>query len=131
MSQAPRTLSRRIVQSPSLAPSRHELAYLTDMSARKLGGGRVLGSGKNLSPALSPLPKQNTLLSPSASSVSLASSASASTPPTDNHDESLLARISVEHSSEAGNAAAAAASSRLVCPICNEEMVGYTVPAEG
>lgn len=110
------------------------------MSGRKLGGGRVLGSGKNLSPNPSPLSKQRNaaLLSPTASSVSLNSSASTSTPPTDNHDLDLASRISLEQtngttsngihsngtSSNGAVTAAARASSKLVCPICNEEMVG-------
>jgi rabenosyn-5 len=99
------------------------------MSGRKLGGGRVLGSGKNLSPNPSPLSKQRhtSLLSPSASSISLNSSASTSTPPTDNHDQDLVSRISLEQSngssSNGAASAAARASSKLVCPICNEEMV--------
>ncbi|EGP83938.1 uncharacterized protein MYCGRDRAFT_48386 [Zymoseptoria tritici IPO323] len=98
-------------------------------SRRSLGGGRVLGSGKGLAPpapapAISIPPKQvqatrNTgLLSPSESSVSLNSQAS-STPITDHED--LTSRIALD---EQGSAqAAAAASSRMVCPICNEEMV--------
>ena len=118
------------------------------MSGRKLGGGRVLGSGANLSPSPSPLAKQRvpnaslqrngslqsdaslqpnaSLLSPSTSTVSLDSSRASSTPPTDNLDQDLASRISLEQGNALtsnGAAAVAAAGSRLVCPICNEEMV--------
>ena len=90
------------------------------MAARKLGGGRVLGSGRNLSPAAAALaPPSASLQSPSASSVSVGSSVSAATDPQD-----ISARISFEQSDENnGRPAAAAARSTLVCPICNEEMV--------
>ena len=91
------------------------------MSGRKLGGGRVLGSGRSLSPAVAALPKRNSaLLSPSASSVSLNSSASTSHTSTEPQD--LASRISLDQF-DGASAAATAASSRLVCPICNEEMV--------
>ena len=88
------------------------------MSARKLGGGRVLGSGRSLSPAYPP--RNSSLLSPSASTVSVNSSSS--TPPsTDPHD--ISSRISLDQSDGATAAATDAANSRLVCPICNEDMV--------
>ncbi len=87
------------------------------MSARKLGGGRVLGSGRSLSPAHPP--RNSSLLSPSASTVSVSSSASTQ-PSTDPQD--ISSRISLDQS-DGGNAAAAAADSRLACPICNEDMV--------
>ncbi|OCL02509.1 vacuolar segregation protein-like protein pep7 [Glonium stellatum] len=77
-------------------------------SGRSLGGGRVLGSGRNIPPAVSPLPppqhKRNTSNSP------------ASTAET----QDISSKVSLEN---ADNAAAASASSRLVCPICNEEMM--------
>ncbi|KAL8754598.1 MAG: hypothetical protein Q9199_004235 [Rusavskia elegans] len=90
------------------------------MAARKLGGGRVLESGRNLSPAAAALPPRSTSLqSPSESSVSVNSSVSTSTDPQD-----INARISFDQSDERnGKAAAASARSTLVCPICNEEMV--------
>jgi len=89
------------------------------MSARKLGGGRVLGSGRSLSPAYPP--RNSSLLSPSASTVSVSSSSSTQ-PSTDPQD--ISSRISLDHS-DGGSAATAAtaANPRLVCPICNEEMV--------
>lgn len=91
------------------------------MASRKLGGGRILGSGRSLSPAAAAIPTRSAaLLSPSASSVSVNSSTSTS-------QQSIIAqdlgsRISLEQSEE-NDVAVAAASSRLVCPICNEEMV--------
>lgn len=90
------------------------------MSARKLGGGRVLGSGKNLAPSATYPARNSSLLSPSGSTLSVSSSASTSQPSTDAQD--ISSRISLDQS-ETENAATAAASSRLACPICNEEMV--------
>ncbi|KAL9611378.1 MAG: hypothetical protein Q9167_003973 [Letrouitia subvulpina] len=91
------------------------------MSSRKLGGGRILGNGKNLNPTVPTLPQRTTsLLSPSASSVSVDSSASFSQQSTDTQD--ISSRISLENQNDT-NGIAAGASSRLFCPICNEEMV--------
>lgn len=93
------------------------------MAARRsLGGGRVLGSGKSLAPPV-PASKQPVrspgLLSPSESSVSLSSHTSGTPLSIDNED--ITSRVALD---EHGSAqAAAAASSRMVCPICNEEMV--------
>ena len=81
----------------------------------------MLGSGRNLAPAPTYPARNSSLLSPSGSTLSVSSSASTSQPSTDAQD--LGSRISLEQS-EADNAAAVAASSRLACPICNEEMVG-------
>lgn len=89
------------------------------MSARKLGGGRVLGSGRSLSPAYPP--RNSSLLSPSASTVSVSSSSSTQ-PSTDPQD--ISSRISLDQSDGAnGGSPATAAGARLACPICNEEMV--------
>lgn len=91
------------------------------MSRRTLGGGRVLGSGKSLSPAVLPPQKtQQNLLSPSASTLSLDSQASASQRSSETQD--LSSRISLDNGDSSATAAASA-SARLVCPICNEEMV--------
>ncbi|KAJ9193648.1 hypothetical protein DTO164E3_7740 [Paecilomyces variotii] len=93
------------------------------MSRRTLGGGRVLGSGKSLSPA-GPTPSPQTkpkVLSPSASSVSLNSQASASQFSSETQD--ITSRISLENGDNAISAAPAASGANLVCPICNEEMV--------
>ncbi|KAL8760678.1 MAG: hypothetical protein Q9184_003147 [Pyrenodesmia sp. 2 TL-2023] len=88
------------------------------MSARKLEGGRVLGSGKNLSPASAALPPRTaSLQSPSASSISVNSSVSTSTDPQDIHS-----RVSFDQADENGLSNNAAASA-LFCPICNDEMV--------
>ncbi|MCJ1478101.1 carboxypeptidase Y-deficient [Lambiella insularis] len=94
------------------------------MSGRKIGGGRVLGSGRSLSPATALQPKRNaSLLSPSASSVSLNSSTSTSHTSTEPQD--LSSRVSLDQSDGAGarGVLGALSSSRLVCPICNEEML--------
>ena len=87
------------------------------MSARKIGGGRILGSGRSLSPAYPP--RNSSLLSPSASTVSVSSSSSTQ-PSTDVQD--ISSRVSLDHN-DGSNAATVVAASRLVCPICNEEMV--------
>jgi hypothetical protein len=93
------------------------------MSSRSLGGGRILGSGRSLSSAVSPFPPRNTsLLSPSVSTLSVNSSASTSQKSGDAPD--LSSRISLEPNDD-NTAAASVAASRLVCPICNEEMVGF------
>ncbi|KAI5368337.1 putative FYVE zinc finger, Zinc finger, FYVE/PHD-type, Zinc finger, RING/FYVE/PHD-type [Septoria linicola] len=99
-------------------------------SRRSLGGGRVLGSGKGLAPppppSASPAPpkpgqaaQRPPLLSPSDSSVSLSSRASSTPITTDTED--LTSRIALD--SDGVAQAAAAATNRMVCPICNEEMV--------
>jgi rabenosyn-5 len=93
------------------------------MSRRTLGGGRVLGSGRSLSPAVPPAQKpnaQNLYLSPSASTLSLGSGVS--TPPS-SESQDLASRISVDHGDTSLASTAAAAGARMVCPICNEEMV--------
>ena len=84
----------------------------------------MLGSGRSLSPAYPP--RNSSLLSPTASSVSVNSS---SQPSTDAQD--LSSRISLDQTDgDNGTAAALAASTRLACPICNEEMVAF-VPSIG
>ncbi|KAA8611718.1 FYVE multi-domain protein [Pyrenophora tritici-repentis] len=94
-------------------------------SRRSLGGGRVLGSGRNLSPAAaSPqsaaIHRRNaSLLSPSESSVSLSSQTSNSPASTSETREDITSRVLIGPNDNA----AARASNRLVCPICNEEMV--------
>ena len=93
------------------------------MSRRTLGGGRVLGSGKSLSPAVPPAQKphaHNLYLSPSASTLSLGSGVS--TPPS-SESQDLTSRISVDHVDTSLASAAAAADAKMVCPICNEQMV--------
>lgn len=108
------TLSRTLPYATTV----HQLHAQTStiiMSSGRTQGRRVLGTQKTQT--LKPDPPPNrphhsrnvSLLSPSESSIS----SQPSTPPT--HD--LAANVSL------GQAAAASASSRLVCPICNEEMV--------
>jgi rabenosyn-5 len=96
-------------------------------SRRSLGGGRVLGSGRNLSPAASPQPRPQhirnaSLLSPTESSVSLSSQTSNSPASTADTREDIGSKVLLGPTDNA----AASASSRLVCPICSEEMVGMT-----
>ncbi|KAI9807415.1 MAG: carboxypeptidase Y-deficient [Piccolia ochrophora] len=89
------------------------------MASRKLGGGRVLGSGRSLSPQVAAQQRNNpSLLSPSDSSVSLNSQVSTSQVSSETQD--LSSRVSLDNGDRS---AAAAASSKLVCPICNEEMM--------
>ncbi|KAL1608537.1 carboxypeptidase Y-deficient [Paraconiothyrium brasiliense] len=93
-------------------------------SGRSLGGGRVFGSGRNLSPAVSPRPpahhhRNASLLSPSESSISLSSQTSNSPASTAETRDDIGSKVLLPGSDNA----AASASSRLVCPICNEEML--------
>lgn len=101
------------------------------MSGRKLGGGRVLGSGKGLAPPLPPPSSSHNhhrVTSPyapsDASSVSQYSNSQQSlSPPSssavpDFGPQDLASRISIGAPSTGD-----AASARLVCPICDEEMV--------
>ncbi|KAK7180970.1 FYVE zinc finger [Paraphaeosphaeria sporulosa] len=93
-------------------------------SGRSLGGGRVLGSGRNLSPAVSPRPpahhrRNASLLSPSESSISLSSQTSNSPASTAEARDDITSKVLLPGAENA----AASASSRLVCPICNEEML--------
>src|SRR5579871_4934930 len=95
-------------------------------SRRTLGRGRVLGNARNLSPTASPSPqhqRNTSLLSPSDSSLSLNSQVSNSIATTATEAQDLASKVSIGQSDHA--AAAAAASSKLVCPICNEDMVRF------
>ncbi|GAQ04102.1 hypothetical protein ALT_1423 [Aspergillus lentulus] len=93
------------------------------MSRRTLGGGRVLGTPNALAAAASTASPQQkpSILSPSASSLSLSSQASASQFSSETQD--LTSRISLENGATSISAAPAAAGAQLACPICNEEMV--------
>ena len=93
------------------------------MSSRSLGGGRILGSGKGLSPVAAAYPpgRSTTLLSPTPSSLSVTSSISTSQPSTDAQD--LSSRVSLDHSDDSTPNGGAGGAPSLVCPICNEEMV--------
>lgn len=95
------------------------------MSTRKLGGGRVLGGGRSLSASVATLTQRNTsFLPPTAGSVSVNSSRSTSQQSLDPQD--LSSRVSLEQSDD-DNAAAIAAATSLVCPICNEETVSWVL----
>ncbi|KAI9805114.1 MAG: hypothetical protein M1825_000948 [Sarcosagium campestre] len=89
---------------------------------RRLGAGRVLGNASLLSPNASPgrssHERKPSLLSPSESSISLTSELSASQPSSETQD--LSSRVSLEGGDRS---VAAAARSKLVCPICDEEMM--------
>ncbi|CAJ2512552.1 Uu.00g055670.m01.CDS01 [Anthostomella pinea] len=99
------------------------------MSGRKLGGGRVLGSGKGLAPPTTPAiqrgrERASSPSAPSDSTLSIGSpdvsSMSLGTPsPLPGFAQDLTSNISVGGPSSAG----LANSSKLVCPICNEEMM--------
>ncbi|KAI0508871.1 FYVE zinc finger protein [Xylaria bambusicola] len=95
------------------------------MSGRKLGGGRVLGSGRGLAPPVSPAVRRESATSPSVpsdSTLSLGSPAASVSPtassPLPDFSQDLTSNISLAGPSDIGNA-----SSSLVCPICNEEML--------
>ncbi|RMZ89427.1 hypothetical protein DV736_g3336, partial [Chaetothyriales sp. CBS 134916] len=100
------------------------------MSRRTIGGGRVLGSGRNISatviaPAAAPKtasPLPINVLSPSASTISLNSTEGSSTPPT-LESQDIASRVSLDHGPPNLSRPAAGADDRLVCPICSEEMV--------
>lgn len=114
------------------------------MAARRsLGGGRILGSGRSLSPAVAARAqhkhnssthnnhnhtRNTSLLSPSESSISLSSQTS--TTPISSETEDLTSRVALDnhHGPATATTAAASASSRLMCPICNEDMVGIALP---
>lgn len=94
------------------------------MPPRTLGGGRVLGNANAFTPAAASSPQQpkGRVLSPSASSVSLGSQASASQL-SSSENQDLISRISLENGDTSISAAPAAAGAQLACPICSEEMV--------
>jgi|SRR4051812_3007929 rabenosyn-5 len=97
------------------------------MSGRKLGGGRILGSGKSLAPPAPPSQQRKPpdVVSPSASTLSLGSSRESAisplaTSPIPDAGQDLISRASLENG---GPSRVSAASSKLTCPICQEEMV--------
>jgi hypothetical protein len=97
------------------------------MSRRTLGGGRILGSSATLSPPPQPhqLSKSNShLLPPSPSNLSIDSAVST---PRSSESHDLAPKSFLEHGDSPAANVATAASSRLVCPICNEEMVRCSI----
>ena len=98
------------------------------MSNRKLGGGRVLGNGKGLGPpTFSAHQRTNDLISPSESTLSLSSRESTASPlatsPLPDTIQDLSSRVLLENKGPS----VTAASSKLVCPICDEEMVNASL----
>ncbi|KFZ24170.1 hypothetical protein V502_01333 [Pseudogymnoascus sp. VKM F-4520 (FW-2644)] len=94
------------------------------MAARKLGGGRILGSGKSLAPPnTSSHARSSSLLSIGESVVSADSTVSTplGTSPLKDSGNDLGSRVSLDSRND-GNAANTG-STKLVCPICNEEMM--------
>ncbi len=95
------------------------------MSGRKLGGGRILGSGKSLAPPAPPAHQRTSDLisSPAGSTVSSGGSTASplATSPLPENGQDIGSVVSLQNGSSSGTGA----SSRLLCPICNEEMVGF------
>jgi hypothetical protein len=96
---------------------------------RRLGSGRILGSGRNLlPPSAPPRPgeshnRSSSLLSLGESVVSVDSQVSTplgTSPLVENENEDLAGRVQQLNRRGMENGTAEA---RLVCPICNEEMV--------
>jgi rabenosyn-5 len=92
------------------------------MSGRKLGGGRILGSGKGLAPPKPAHQRMSSLGTPSEGTVSHSSRESSplATSPLAEVDQDLGSRVNLEN----GGPVVTAMGSKLVCPICSEEMVG-------
>ncbi|KAK4097872.1 hypothetical protein N658DRAFT_499960 [Parathielavia hyrcaniae] len=96
------------------------------MSTRRLGGGRVLGSGKGLAPPSSHAPRAASPFAPSdRSTVSLHSQTStpislspSSSSPLPDFSQDLASNVTVS-----GPSNGAAPGNKLACPICEEEMV--------
>lgn len=100
------------------------------MSARKLGGGRILGSGKGLAPpppssahgprAASPFaPSESSTASVNSRNSTPSSLSPPSSGPLADFSQDLAANVTVD-----GPSKGAALRNRLACPICGEEMVG-------
>lgn len=99
------------------------------MAARKLGGGRILGSGKSLAPPnTTSHARSSSLLSIGESVVSADSTVSTplGTSPLKDSGNDLGSRVSLDSRND-GNAANAG-STKLICPICDEEMVRFQAP---
>ncbi|CRK34461.1 hypothetical protein BN1723_014855 [Verticillium longisporum] len=93
------------------------------MSGRKLGGGRVLGSGKGLAPPTASAVRQraSSPFAPSESTVSITSASTSppvSSPAPDFAAQDLTSNINLGGPPKSGDN-----SSKLVCPICEEEMM--------
>ncbi|OAA46105.1 vacuolar segregation protein pep7 [Metarhizium rileyi] len=94
------------------------------MSGRKLGGGRILGSGKGLAPPTPPSGRRSTSpLPPSESTVSMGSVSMSVSPSASSGLHGLGQDIGASISVGAQGKNNTADATGLVCPICNEEMV--------
>ncbi|RSL76533.1 hypothetical protein CEP51_009862 [Fusarium floridanum] len=93
------------------------------MSGRKLGGGRILGSGKGLAPPTPPNANAPRVGSPLAASESTVSIGSSSISPPVSGIASELAGPGIGDSISVGVQGKGPADGALVCPICNEEMM--------
>ncbi|KAM0284026.1 hypothetical protein ACHAQH_002221 [Verticillium albo-atrum] len=93
------------------------------MSGRKLGGGRVLGSGKGLAPPTTSAVRQRAAspFAPSESTMSITSSSTS--PPISSPAPDFAAQDLTSNISLGGPSKSVANSSKLVCPICEEEMM--------
>lgn len=97
------------------------------MTGRKLGGGRILGSGKGLAPSVAPggsspsLPRVGSPVPPSDASNDLNSLSGSPAPSASLPDlsQDLATNISVGRQASSSKTD----SQKLLCPICNEEMV--------
>ncbi|KAK4238319.1 hypothetical protein C8A03DRAFT_33664 [Achaetomium macrosporum] len=97
------------------------------MSARKLGGGRILGSGKGLAPpastrgprAVSPsAPSESSTVSFYSRNSTPSTLSPSSSSPLPDFSQDLTSHITL-----AGPSNGASAGNKLACPICEEEMV--------
>lgn len=94
------------------------------MTGRKLGGGRILGSGKGLAGSAktdsSSLPMIGSPVPPSDASADFSSVAGSAAPSSlPNVSQDLATNISVGRQGSSSKSG----SQKLLCPICNEEMV--------
>ncbi|KAI1032623.1 hypothetical protein LB505_014208 [Fusarium chuoi] len=92
------------------------------MSGRKLGGGRVLGSGRGLAPP-TPITNAPRVASPLAASESSISIASSSISPPVSGISPDIPGQDIGNSISVGAQGKGPADGALVCPICNEEMM--------
>ncbi|KAF5006037.1 hypothetical protein FDECE_7549 [Fusarium decemcellulare] len=93
------------------------------MSGRRLGGGRILGSGKGLAPPTPPNANAPRVASPLAASESTVSMASSSVSPPVSGLSPDLSGPGIGDSISVGAQGKGPADGGLVCPICNEEMM--------
>lgn len=124
-----RPTAQRVVLSLHTRATQNHHITNTMSSSRRLGGGRILGSGKGLAPPTPPgAPRVGSPLAPSESTVSMVSSSLS--PPVSagvglpQRGQDLGVSITVGVPGKGGPVDSAG----LVCPICNEEMVSLDCP---